>query len=92
MSNPAPAADSPETILRQCAAAAPEPWYPRDYAAAAGIDRDRLDPSLDALRLAGLIRLTDWVRGKGQGYALTPDGARLLNDPRGLARALDGRA
>lgn len=79
-----------EKILRLCAEAAPEPWYPSAYAQAAGTPRDALDPDLDRLRLGGLIRLTDWVQGRGQGYMLTPEGERVLRMPRELARVRAG--
>jgi membrane associated rhomboid family serine protease len=74
-----------ELILRECAASSPEPWYPADYARNSGTSRDSLDPDLDRLRMSGLIRLTDWVQGKGQGYALTEEGQRTLQNPRLLA-------
>jgi len=83
--------DSLETILRQCAEAAPSPWYPSAYARTRGIPRDDLDPDLDRLRMAGLIHLTDWVQGQGQGYALTPDGEHVLQTPRELARLRAGQ-
>lgn len=88
--------DEPEThplevILRVCAEAAPEPWYPSTHAEAAGVPRAVLDPYLDRLRLAGLVRLTDWVQGHGQGYALTPEGAQVLQTPRLLRRLRDGQ-
>jgi membrane associated rhomboid family serine protease len=83
--------DPLETILLQCAHAAPEPWYPSGYAQANGIKRDDLDPYLDKLRMAGLIHLTDWVQGKGQGYALTPEGDRIRQSPRELARLRAGK-
>ena len=56
-----------------------------------GISRDSLDPHLDELRLGGLIHLTDWVQGHGQGYALTPEGVEVVQNPRLLARLKDGR-
>src|SRR5262245_29883872 len=80
-----------ERILQFCAEAAPRPWYPSAYVQAAGIPRDRLDPRLDQLRLAGLVRLTDWEKGTGQGYALTEEGERVLHSPRDLARLRDGQ-
>lgn len=80
-----------ELILRRCAEAAPAPWYPSAFARERGISRDSLDPHLDQLRLGGLIRLTDWVQGHGQGYALTPEGAEVVQNPRLLARLKDGR-
>ena len=83
--------DPLETILLQCAQTAPQPWYPSGYAQANGIKRDDLDPYLDQLRMAGLVHLTDWVQGKGQGYALTPEGERVLQSPRELARVRTGK-
>ncbi|HLJ94923.1 MAG TPA: rhomboid family intramembrane serine protease [Gemmataceae bacterium] len=83
--------DPLEIILRQCAEAAPNPWYPSAYARAQGIARDDLDPHLDQLRMAGLIHLTDWVQGHGQGYALTPEGEAVLHSPRDLAKLRAGK-
>lgn len=80
-----------ESILRLCAAAEPSPWYPSVYARETGLPRDRLDPHLDELRLGGLVKLTDWVQGLGQGYALTPAGREVLNDPRRLAQVRMGQ-
>jgi membrane associated rhomboid family serine protease len=79
-----------EILLRACAAAGPQPWYPSDYAKATGIPRHVLDDSLDQLRLGGLVRLTDWVQGKGQGYVVTPAGERVLERPRLLERLRAG--
>jgi rhomboid protease GluP len=80
-----------ESILRLCAAKAPDPWYPSAYAKETGTPRDSLDPYLDQLRMAGLVRLTDWVAGHGQGYALTPAGEDVLKNPRQLARLAAGK-
>jgi membrane associated rhomboid family serine protease len=85
-----PATDLLEIILRECAAARPAPWYPGDYARATGLPREALDEPLDRLRLAGLVRLTDWVQGKGQGYALTAAGEKVLGRPRLLDRLREG--
>jgi len=71
-------------ILRYCATAAPEPWYPSVHARTQGIDRDSLDPVLERLRLGRLIQLTDWVQGTGQGYRLTAEGQHALQTPRVL--------
>lgn len=84
------AADSPQSLLASCAAAAPQTWFPSEYARAAGIPRDALDAPLNQLRLAGLIKIADWVTGRGQGYALTPAGEKAAKDPRRLNRLLDG--
>jgi membrane associated rhomboid family serine protease len=78
-------------ILRLCAAAAPNPWYPSAWVRAQGVSRDEIDPFLDQLRMGGLIHLTDWVPGNGQGYALTAEGAQALERPRDLERFLAGK-
>src|SRR5262245_14269736 len=85
------APESLETILRQVEASAPEPWYPKLYAETTGVPRDSLDPPLEKLRMAGLIRLTEWVKDRGQGYVLTPEGIQALKSERELARLRDGR-
>jgi len=79
-----------ETLLRQCLAADPLPWYPKDYARAAGVDRESLYGPLNDLRVANLVQLTDWVAGKGQGYVLTMLGREVLADPAALAQLRDG--
>jgi membrane associated rhomboid family serine protease len=80
-----------ELVLQLCAQAAPEPWYPSAYAKETGSNRDGLDPYLDQLRMGGLIHLTDWVQGRGQGYALTPAGEEVVHNPQQMARLLAGK-
>ena len=80
-----------EGIFKLCAQAAPAPWYPADFAQEKGWDRAHLDEPLDQLRLAGLVELTDWVAGKGQGYRLTPDGEAVLKSPRLMSYIRQGR-
>src|SRR5262245_50165547 len=75
-----------EIVLRECARVAPAPLYPSQYAASTGIARPQIDAALDQLRLGGLVRLTDWVQGLGQGYAVMPEGDELLRSPRLLER------
>jgi membrane associated rhomboid family serine protease len=75
-----------EAILTACAEAAPNPWYPSALAPTSGIPRERLDAFLDELRLGGLVRLTDWVQGKGQGYTLTPEGEEVVRNSRLLQK------
>ena len=75
-----------EILLRECQGAAPQPWYPGDYARQTGVARATIDADLDRLRLAGLVRLSDWVQGKGQGYLLTSEGGDVLENPRYLKR------
>ena len=79
-----------ETLLRQCLAADPNPWYPKEYAEAAGIDRESLYAPLNDLRVANLVQLTDWVAGRGQGYVVTMLGREVLSDPTALAQLRDG--
>ncbi|MGL6096919.1 MAG: rhomboid family intramembrane serine protease [Fimbriiglobus sp.] len=71
----------PADVLRWCAAAAPAAWFPSAHAAAHGIPRDALDHSVWLLQRAGWVHVADWVRGRGQGFALTPEGKAALADP-----------
>jgi membrane associated rhomboid family serine protease len=72
---------TPRDVLRWCADAAPELWFPSAQAQLAGIPRDNLDEPLLVLRQAGLVRVGDWVRGQGQGFAITPAGRETLAEP-----------
>ena len=81
---------TPEEILRWIADAAPTPWFPSAFAAAAGVPRDSLDEPLAELRLAELARVAAWVRGVGQGYALTPAGEACAGDPAVMAKLAAG--
>ncbi|MFL5340918.1 MAG: rhomboid family intramembrane serine protease [Gemmataceae bacterium] len=80
-----------DTLLKLIAAAGPRPWYPADFARDMGVDRDRIDGPLDELRLAGLIELTPWISGRGQGYELTPHGESVLQSGRLMAQLRAGR-
>lgn len=71
-------------LLHACYDAAPDPLYPARFAQEHGIDRVTLDRALDDLRLRSLVRLTDWVQGRGQGYTLTQAGLDMIENPRGL--------
>jgi membrane associated rhomboid family serine protease len=86
----APAMSPLELILRQCAASAPQPWYPSDFARHTGTPRDSLDPHLERLRMGGFVQLTEWTEGHGQGYILTPAGRELLERPKLMERAREG--
>ncbi|OAI47948.1 hypothetical protein AYO44_08430 [Planctomycetaceae bacterium SCGC AG-212-F19] len=79
------------SILEHCRAAEPDPWYPSVFAREKGIERDSLDPFLDRLRMGGLVQLTEWMQGTGQGYRLTREGERVLQTPRELAQLSQGR-
>jgi rhomboid protease GluP len=67
-------------VLKACADASP--LHPTEFASAAGLDRPTLDGALDRLRLLGLVEMTDWVQGRGQGYRVTPGGAVALQKGR----------
>jgi membrane associated rhomboid family serine protease len=54
------------------------------------LPRAPVDACLDRLRLGGLVQLTPWVQGHGQGYQLTPHGIDVLQHPRLLARLRNG--
>lgn len=75
-------------LLQACAARAPEPLYPVQFAKEQNLDRAQLDEGLDELRRRGLIQLTDWVRERGQGRALTDAGTKALASGR-LAAVLE---
>jgi membrane associated rhomboid family serine protease len=79
-----------EVLLRYCEKARPQPWYPSAFCRESGIPRDVLDPHLDALRMSGLIRLTDWVPELGQGYVLTPAGETVVTNPHAMAALRKG--
>jgi rhomboid protease GluP len=83
-SSPAPA-----DVLRWCAAAAPALWFPSAHAAETGTPRDALDDPLWKLRQAGFVQVGDWVKGFGQGFAITPAGRDAIADPKKLALASD---
>src|SRR5581483_4159401 len=85
-----PAEPTVEEILRWCLEASPQPWYPSAYSKASGVPREQLDPILDRIRMAGIIRLTDWVRDLGQGYTLTPEGRDLLDDASAMRQVKAG--
>lgn len=85
---PTKAGPTPGELLRRIAAAGGKPWFPSDHAREAGVPRDDLDEPLNDLRAAGLVIVVDWVKGRGQGYAATPDGEKAAADPGELARAL----
>jgi membrane associated rhomboid family serine protease len=85
---PTTAPPTPGDVLRRIAGADGTPWFPSDYAKESGVPRDDLNDPLNDLRNAGLVIVLDWVKGRGQGYGLTPDGQRAAADPAALARAL----
>ncbi|HTU92754.1 MAG TPA: rhomboid family intramembrane serine protease [Gemmataceae bacterium] len=79
-----------ETILRLCAAAAPEPWYPRLFAKQEGVDPHALGQCLEDLWMSGLIERGDGGPQKGPAITLTREGQRILLDPEALRRLRAG--
>lgn len=84
------AADLREMALRACAASSPTPWYPKHHAAERKVDREAYYGPLNDLRAAGLVELTEWVPGAGQGYVITALGREVLADPIFLSQLRDG--
>lgn len=74
-----------EIILRECRSKAPAPFYP-SVDGKDKFERTALDAALDQLRMGGLLQLTPWEAGRGQGYTLTAAGEELLQSPRALNR------
>src|SRR5580765_2845054 len=81
-----------ETILKLCQQAAPEPWYPAEFAASLGIDDGRFRGPLQELTVAGLIEQAKWHPQRGEGYRLTREGANIVNSPGLLAELRSGRS
>jgi membrane associated rhomboid family serine protease len=83
--------NSVEEILRLCAAAAPEPWYPKVYAKQADVDPAALAPLLEEMWLDGLIEKSAGNAETGPGISLTRQGQRVLLEPQMLERLRAGQ-
>jgi membrane associated rhomboid family serine protease len=79
-----------EALLRLCAAAAPEPWYPRAYAKSVGVPLDELLPDLEYLWQEGLVRKAVAPGEPLPGLAVSEAGTRALDDPETLERVRRG--
>src|SRR5689334_15265875 len=79
-------------VLKACALAAPQPMQPAAFADDSGLGRDVLDQALDALRLLGLVRLTEWTPERGQRYSVSPEGELVLRNPDLIRAARRGSA
>src|SRR5262249_45280199 len=75
-----------EEILRLCAAAAPEPWYPKVYAKQADVEPGALGQLLEEMWLDRLIEKAPGNAETGPGILLTRQGQRVLLDPQMLER------
>jgi membrane associated rhomboid family serine protease len=81
-----------EAILRQCAEAAPAPWYAWVYARGGGIDPQTLGEGLEELWLEGLIDKVPGTAQTGPGIVLTDRGRSVLRDPQALEQVRRGLA
>ncbi len=79
-----------EQVLRMCAAAAPEPWYPREFVRQTRTSKDNLSLIIENLLLDGLVERTTGTEATGPGLVLSPVGAKLLRDPEALQRLRQG--
>jgi rhomboid protease GluP len=70
-----------ESILRLCAATAPQPWYPHLHSRATGADVEHLLDVLETLWLEGLVHRTAAAGEAGTGAVLTPLGVQVVADP-----------
>src|SRR5437016_11377659 len=70
-------------LLKACAQAAPAPFFAGDYAARWGLELSSLEETLEELRGRGLVHVTDWAPAKGNGYALSVQGAKALKNATG---------
>jgi membrane associated rhomboid family serine protease len=82
--------DPLEEILRRCAAAAPSPWYPRQFAKAAGISMAELAVDVEFLWMEGLLRPVSRPGDSVPGLILTEAGARVLANPAELNALRNG--
>jgi membrane associated rhomboid family serine protease len=82
--------DPLEDILRRCAAAAPSPWYPRQFAKAAGISMAELEVDVEFLWMEGLLRPVSRPGDRVPGLTLTEAGARMLANPAELHALRNG--
>jgi membrane associated rhomboid family serine protease len=83
-------ADPLEDILRRCAAAAPAPWYPRQFAKSAGVSLAEVAADVEFLWMEGLLRPRARPGDRVPGVTLTEAGARVLSDPAALAALREG--
>ncbi len=79
-----------EAVLRLIAAAAPQPWFPRQHAAKTGFPLERLHYLLELLWLDGLLQKGGGSPETGGGVLLSPAGEEVLRNPEALQRLRDG--
>lgn len=81
-----------ETVLRLCAQAAPEPWYPREFVRTGKVKGEQLSLIIEHLLLDDLLTRTDGNEVTGPGLVLSPRGKAVLRDPEALKRLAEGRS
>jgi len=85
-SMPPPNLDATFHVLLACANKGADGFHPRVDAGSLDIARERLDATLDLLRLGGFIEIADWSPAKGQGYRATDAGRAAAVRPELLTR------
>jgi rhomboid protease GluP len=83
---------TPLEVLRWCAAAEPQLWFPGEHCQAHQIDRASIDEPLWLLRQAELVQVADWIKGRGQGFVVTDSGREALQQPNPAKAIDDARA
>jgi len=83
---PDPMRELAHHVLQACATKGVEGFYPRVDGVSLAMDRQRLDATLDHLRLGGFIEIADWNLQKGQGYRATEAGQQAARQPQLLDR------
>ncbi len=78
-----------EKLLRLIAAAAPQPWFAREYGEQTRYPLDILLNDLEDLWLEGLLRKGE-TTAKSAGLLLSPAGEEVLRDPGALLRLREG--
>jgi rhomboid protease GluP len=81
-----PIRDVAHHVLEACAKKGSDGFYPRVDSANLAVERQRLDATLDLLRLGGFIEIADWSLQKGQGYRITDAGRHAAAKPDLLRR------
>src|SRR5262245_53283340 len=81
-----------EALLRDIAAEAPSPWYPRRYARATGLDEQRVNQVLELLWLEGLLQKAGFSPEFGGGVTLSEQGRKVLESPELLRRLKAGES
>jgi membrane associated rhomboid family serine protease len=81
-----------EAVLRMCADASPNPWYPQQYSRRSGTPMREVNSVLSELWQQGLLEKAPAHPDHGPGLRLSAKGWEVLNDARALHRVRQGVA